>query len=204
MRRNPGLRHPACRTAVKPAEETRHDSAILNMRAAGAGKLGVILQRLHRRDRAWRGDRIDIRLGKRRVKLLRQAVGIKHHPCPAGIAGARIDEIGESRQRHDRRLIRQITFHHRCQTMLVTKQDQAILAMIQREQQGDRRVRQIGAANIHQPVHRIGAADHGGLAPRRVKTRRQCRQLVGHRLAGHAIRHPERARGSNGRTVLTP
>ena len=204
MTGNFGLLQAMRRTAVKPGKEAHHCGTILDMRAAGAVKLGFILVRLHRRDRAWCGDRIDLGCGKRCMKLVRQAVGIKHHPCSVGIAGTRVDQIGKLCQRHDRSLIRQITFHDGRKTVLVTKQDQPVLAVIQREQEVDRRVRQIGAAYVHQPVHSIGAADHDGLTTRRLKPCRQRRQLVRHRLASDPVRHAKRARGRGIRAPITP
>ena len=193
MRGNLMFLHAGGCTAVQPAQEARHDRPVLDMGAARAIQLGLVLQRLHRRHLAALRHQLDRRLGQRGVKLFRQAVRVKHHFRAFGIAGAQVDQIAKLRQRHDRHLIGKVTLHHRGQPGHVAKKDQPVLAMVQGEEKIDRGIGQIGTTDVHQPVHGIGAADHQRVAPGLGQPRVKIGKLVGHAGTRHAVRHAERA-----------
>ena len=118
-----------------------------------SGKLGRVFQRFHRCHRTWRLGEVDAGIHQRRMQRLGQAVRIEHHFRPVIIAGARVDQLAKLRQRDDRGSVCKVALHHRRQPRDVSDQDQAVLAVIEREQQVDRRVREIGSADVHKPVH---------------------------------------------------
>ena len=127
------------------------------------------------------------------MQRLGQAVRIEHHLCAVFIARTWINQLVKPRQRNNGGVVGKIAFHHRRQPLDISNQDQAVLAVVEREQQIYRRVGKIGAADVHKPVHRISAADHHRIAPRLGQTVIKVSELVCHALAGDTVRHPERA-----------
>ena len=145
------------RLAVEPAKKARHRGAVAQVRGARAGELGLVLDRLHQRDRIGADDRRPARrlqrLGEarrraRRVEGDAQARGAEpRHEAGEPIGLVDVGQCAEPRA------------HRAGQFAPVDEQRRSPLARQIGEAQRQRRMRDVGAADVEQPGDGVRVAD---------------------------------------------
>ena len=147
------------RLAIEPAEKARHRRAVAQLRGARAGEFGLVLDRLHQRDRIGAEHRRSAgrleRLGQPRGRG-RRVEGDAHALAPRPAIKPTASRARRSRP------IRRAGAHRVGNLAPVDEQRRAAVARQIGEAQRQRRMRDVGAADVEQPSDVVGVADQRG------------------------------------------
>ena len=172
------------RFAIEPGEEARHRDAVAQLRRAGAGDLGGVLDRLHRRDRIAAAH--DLAAGLAYKPRDRLGTGGRIEPHRAMRFAERGEIALEIFRGADLGQFFEAMPDVVAELAAVDVERRAALLRHQREGERHRRVRHIAAADVEQPADRLRIGHHQRVGFDFLQVAADARELRRRVLAGIA------------------